>query len=262
MKFFLINNIINFVFLLSFVNESAYSQTKRRLPCIDKKFSVVAHIVLDSLGNPNMVEQDIYNNFNSLNNYFEPICVSFEVCEIRYISNSTYDIHSETTHWQDLQTLYHQKNRINVFYVSEILDPVGVAGYAGLGSITNLNGSGLVLRKSSSLRTLAHEMGHYFGLRHTFEGSGSELVNGNNCTSAGDGICDTPADPFIEGDDVSNYVDANCRFINTSLDANGEYYNPIVGNIMSYYPPYCDCGFTHQQYMKMAATYLGQTGMW
>jgi hypothetical protein len=254
--------LLMFCCVILSINLDVFSQTKRRLPCIDKKFTVVAHIVLDSLGNPNIGAQGIYSNFNALNDYFEPICVSFEVCEIKYITNSTYNVHSEIAHWQDLQTLYHQKNRINVFYIEEFIDPVGVDGYAGLAGITRLDSSGMVLKKTSGVRTLAHEMGHYFGLKHTFEGSGAELVNGNNCNTIGDGICDTPADPFIFGSNVTNYVNSSCQFISTVKDANGEYYNPIVGNVMSYYPDYCDCGFTHQQYLRMAATYLGQTGMW
>jgi hypothetical protein len=108
-------------------------------------------------------------------------------------------------------------------------------------------------------------MGHYFGLSHTFE-PGGELVDGSNCSTVSDGICDTPADPFVEGDNTADYVNANCKFISMKKDANGQYYDPIVGNIMSYYPNACKCsaglGFTHDQYLKMANTYLSNPGMW
>jgi hypothetical protein len=42
-----------------------------------------------------------------------------------------------------------------------------------------------------------HEMGHYFGLPHTFEyfdKPDRELPDGSNCSVAGDRFCDTPAD--------------------------------------------------------------------
>ncbi len=52
--------------------------------------------------------------------------------------------------------------------------------------------------------TIAHEMGHYFGLLHTHEtANGTELVNGTNCGTAGDLLCDTPADGFHTFGDVN-----------------------------------------------------------
>ncbi len=249
--------ILLFVFLLS-TQLLAFGQTKERLPCVDKKFSVVVHIVMDYLPSAGITEAQILQNIVLLNAKFAPICVSFEVCEFRYIHNSYYDT-IKNKNWDEMQILYNVKNRINVYYVTEITLPGsgGEAGFAGLGAIANLQSDGIVLKKTSSLKTLYHEAGHYFGLQHTFETSnGLELVNGSNCLTAGDKICDTPADP-------NGSVDPNnCQFLSTQKDANGQYYNPIVGNIMSYYPDNCACDFTHDQYIKMAKTYLALTGMW
>jgi hypothetical protein len=238
----------------------AFAQTQERLPCIDKKFSIVVHIVMDNVPDPGITEAQILAQVASLDPRFAPLCVSFEVCEFRYIHNSYYNI-VKNENWKEMQILYNVKNRINIYYVNDIQKPAGAAGFAGLGCITNLIAEGVVLKKTSGNRVIAHEMGHYFGLMHTFEGAGIELVNGSNCTTAGDMICDTPADPYA-GDAVSNYVDGNCKFISMLQDANGNYYSPYVGNTMSYYPDACECGFTHDQYMKMAATYLANIGMW
>lgn len=255
-------NIAFFLFSICCFSGVVFAQTQERLPCIDKKFSVVVHIVMDNSPAPNITEAEILENIDSLNNKFAPICVSFEVCEFKYINNSYYD-EVKNENWKEMQALYNVKNRINIYYVSEILNPGGgAAGFAGFGCITNLIEEGVVIKKSSTPRTLYHEMGHYFGLLHTFEGSGTELVNGSNCTTAGDLICDTPSDPFVKGDPVANYVNSSCKFISMKQDANGDYYDPIVGNIMSYYPDACECGFTHDQYMKMAKTYLALIGMW
>jgi hypothetical protein len=151
-----------------------------------------------------------------------------------------------------------------------MIDLPGKAGFATLGGIADSSklGCGIVIKKSSTdPRTLTHEMGHFFGLLHTFEGpSGGqtlELANGSNCSITGDLICDTPADPYIDPELVSTYVDngVNCRFISMKKDANGQYYDPLVGNIMSYYSP-CSCGFTDQQYIRMATVYLSNTSMW
>lgn len=236
------------------------------LPCLNKKFSVLAHIVLDSLGNPNLSEGAVTGAVTGLNDLFSPICVSFEVCEFRYIENFQYDsIKAGTTplpNWDELQIKYHQNFRINMFFPEVIVrnnDP-SVAGFASLGGIGNPNNGGLVITKGG-LGSIPHEMGHFFGLPHTFEGGG-ELADGSNCDSSGDGICDTPADP---GDPNTNppetLIDGNCLFISELKDANGDFYSPDVSNIMSYYG--CDCDrFTYQQYLRMANTYLGSPVMW
>lgn len=251
--------------LFLFSSLLSFGQTKMKLPCIDKEFSVVVHIVRDSLGNDGVSQNKITNDVATLNTVFKPICASFKVCEFRYIDNFRFDTLDTTKgHWKALQQQFNAQNRINIYYVNEIKEPQDAAGFAGLGSICDTSSNGIVMKKSSGALVLEHEMGHYFGLSHTFEGSGTkdENVNGSNCSVAGDAICDTPADPFVKGTDPSLYVDSNCKFISTLTDKNGQYYDPIVGNTMSYYPEACNCGFTHEQYMKMAKTYLAKPYMW
>ena len=258
----------SFIFLLFtfFVfSTTGISQTKDRLPCVDKTFSIVVHIVKDSLKGTIVTEPGILALIPALNADFAPICVSFSVCEFKYIDNFAYDkIARDADKGRDFKEMQHQynlKNRINLYFVQNITD-VAACGFASLGGINYLDSLGIVIKKSClNARTLSHEMGHYFGLKHTFDTeSGAELANGSNCKTAGDEICDTPADPFVEGDDPAKYVDATCKFISMKKDANGQYYDPLVGNIMSYYP--CSCGFTDEQYIKMATVYLSKTGIW
>lgn len=231
---------------------------QEQLPCVNKKFSIVAHILLDPQGNPVVDEDNIKSNVEAANTYWEPICVSFEVCDFKIIPNYQFDTLIKEAELDRLHEENHVANRINMYYIQAFEGELeGAAGCASLGGIGSLNGGGLVLA-GTGVGTLLHEMGHYFGLPHTFEGSGVELVDGSNCETAGDGICDTPADPFVEGEDMAEYV-SDCRFISLKVDANGEYYRPDIGNIMSYYP--CTCGFTFGQYFRMAQ--LAQnSGMW
>lgn len=250
------NVFISLIFLVVFSNITV-AQTTDRLPCLDKKFSIVVHIVKDSLHVPAFTKAAILDDVDSLNKNFAPICVSFEVCEFDYIDNFLYLEVDTAKQWKEMQVLYHKKNRINIYYTRTLIAPSG-AGFAGLGQITEMNKEGIVITATGE-RVLSHEMGHYFGLEHTFETKhGNELVDGSNCSTAGDSICDTPADPN-DGVDVST-----CTSTSILKDANGQYYSPLINNIMSYYPDVCKCrpGFTHDQFKKMANTYLGKKGMW
>lgn len=262
----------SFIFLhLSTVVGQGLHTRQAPLPCLNKTFSIVAHIVRDTFGEPNITEAAIEDALLTANEAFEPICVAFDICEFRYIDNFQYDmVEVGGPKWNELQIKHHVQRRINMFFVADIGDDNSyVCGFAGLGQITNMDAGGIVIKKGECIApgsgTVVHELGHYFSLLHTFEGEGAELVNGDNCETEGDLICDTPADPFRVGDDPLDYVDVDngCRFINSRMDANGELYRPDVGNYMSYYPSACSCGFTYEQYVKMANTYLSSSPrMW
>ena len=249
-----------FLFVFSSLEGNAQSLLthQKPLPCLNKKFTIVAHIVRDTFGAPGILEDDILVNVEELNTYFEPICVAFEVCDFNYVDNFQYD-NLDGDDWNELIIKYHRANRINMFFSADPTEDE-ICGFAA-GTVVDGDNSGIMIFKDdcASATTFGHEMGHYFGLPHTFLGSGDELVNGSNCETAGDSICDTPADPYVVGDNMDAYLDG-CRFISQKVDANGEYYVPDVGNIMSYYP--CTCGFTYEQYLRMAETCRNATGIW
>jgi len=261
------------IFLYLFIfSLSGYAQKKTKLPCIDKEFSVVAHVVKDSLGVANISEGQIKTLVSSVNPIFDSICVSFKLCEVRYIDNFMYDTLSR---WGEMKSQFHVKNRINIYFVSKITLPPGAAGFAGLGAICNTDDDGIVLIKTASSFVLAHELGHYFGLSHTFESSihpdiaRRELVDGSNSTLESDQVVDTPADPYDPSMKLEMYTKflssdpkTPCKFIGRMQDARGLFFDPLVGNTMSYYPEECNCGFTHEQYLKMAKTFLSNPKMW
>jgi len=94
--------------------------------------------------------------------------------------------------------------------------------------------------------SLAHEIAHYFGLFHphnNFKGNKckQEAVSrtrkfdgcfgkkGLICETSGDGLCDTPAEPVLEG-----VTDTSCRYFGRQKDLWGDTYQPETHNIMSY----------------------------
>lgn len=88
---------------------------------------------------------------------------------------------------------------INIWVVAEISSASsgsGVAGYAYLPSAHGLAMDGIVMEStyfgSSQAKSsvLVHEMGHYLGLYHTFQGG----CNNADCLLDGDRVCDTPPD--------------------------------------------------------------------
>jgi hypothetical protein len=97
---------------------------------------------------------------------------------------------------------------------------------------------------------LAHEVGHGIGLPHTHGytnyGTTDELVDGSNCETHGDHFCDTPADPNILG-----LVNGSCIYTGSLTDANGDFYVPNTGNIMSYTNGGCRDHFSTDQLDRM-----------
>jgi len=249
------NYILFIITLIGFQTSFAQDLLTKQapLPCLNKHFSIVAHIVKLGSGSDDtgVKISDIEKAIKKMNVNFEPICVSFDICKFDTIDNFLYDNLSDLD-WTEMKTQFNEDRRINMYFVSATAEE-GVCGFAQLNGINTYDDGGIVILKEQCLtpNVVTHEMGHYFNLLHTFEENGVELVNGSNCNTQGDKVCDTPADPFDPSDTMTEWVDENCVFIDaTHLDANGEYYRPDVGNIMSYYD--CKCGFTHGQYLRMA----------
>ncbi len=253
--------IICFVFALScayfLTAQTELVNQNRPLPNLGKTFSIVAHIVRDTSKNLAVDSTAVRNEIANMNKYFAPIGAKFEVCKINVIPNYALFELIDDKEYEEMLNMYHVDNRINMFFVNSY-GGGELFGFAEPKGIENLENEGIVvLKPHATAAKMAHLMGHYFGLVHTFETAG-ELVKRTNCATTGDKICDTPADPFQLGDDPDLLLDAPtnpCRFIDKSRDANSEYYTPDVGNIMSMYYG-CYCSFSQEQLKLMAETYL------
>ncbi|NOT38097.1 MAG: hypothetical protein HOP11_12045 [Saprospiraceae bacterium] len=235
--------IVSLIFLSSHVISQDLHIRGKDLPCVNKRFNLIAHIVVDSLRNPGISVGAIQSSINAMNRMFAPICVSFHLCDVDTIPNYTFDSIENPIELSELHTKYQKFNVFNIFYVNYILEK----------PICGLSGINTMIRKDCP-GSITHEFGHNFGLAHTFSGNGVELVDGSNSDIAGDLIADTPSDPYVPFEKISDYL-SGCEFISLKKDVNGQFYQPHTGNIMSYYG--CDCGFTREQYLKMANVILG-----
>ncbi|WP_020602388.1 fibronectin type III domain-containing protein [Spirosoma spitsbergense] len=160
---------------------------------------------------------------------------------------------------------YDARNAMNQYYVNQFSNP-GLGGYAYYPYDAIYSTRSFILNENNiedmGNRLVPHELGHSFNLIHTFGNNNgtqttTELVtrgNGANCTTDGDLICDTPADPATMAGTSFIYPNGCIEYDpnSTARDANGDAYAPFVTNIMSYYFP-CTHDFTPGQHDRMQA---------
>jgi hypothetical protein len=206
---------------------------------------VVYHLITETNGTGAMPLREVIQSHCDLNRAYTSTGIQFYIHSIEYINNSQYYAFSSFNTGSQVMNAFNVDNKCNI-YIND--DPAGVCGYAFFPG-SGPNGGGIFVKKScygTNSSTLIHEMGHYFGLYHTFEdGFGIEFVNGTNCNRAGDLFCDTPAD-FI-----SNRW--TCPYTGNDTDPNGD---PYLGTIdgsyyMSYSNDRCQNRFSPQQQAEM-----------
>ncbi len=219
---------------------------------------VQVHIIRRSDGTGGLSEAQFEAALTEVNDFFFNASMEFFQCSpINFVNSDTYfnlSTAEETAFW----------NTYGVSDVLNIIIPGGnltTATGGGLCGYAYLPGGGrdlIAVARNCMLsggNTFAHEIGHYFGLYHTHGkvncgGLTDELVDGSNCTTAGDDVCDTPADPGLLGVGCSGYLVSNCVYTGSFTDNNGQPYDPDVSNIMSYAPHSCRNTFSAGQYAR------------
>lgn len=228
--------------------------------------SIQAHIVTKSDGTEGLSSPvSTINDLKSkLDTHFSGTGITFNFNAIKYIKDDIYHSidTSGTTEEIDMGLKFNETNKINIYFLRNVN-----TSWAKFPWDEN-NYDWIIMKNShaTSASTISHEMGHYFGLLHTHSNSnGDELVsrtagNCSNCEIAGDGFCDTPADPNpsllpINPDNdrrftLSNYVDnsTNCEVSGIPImDDCSVSYTPDGNNLMSYSLKACRDFFSQEQ---------------
>jgi hypothetical protein len=249
--------ILGFLLLLSHV--TMFSQ-------FNVYFAVKHHIVRSTNGTNGASLEKIAKGMEILNKRFASANIQFYSCSsIDYVNNDAY-ITCNPTVEQTLIQNNNVANMINIYYFKSSSTNSDISGYAYFPS-QNKN---FIAINNDYINTsvIAHEMGHFFDLLHTFETSlGNELANQTNCTIAGDLLCDTKASPFFKtsyniqpgteqmscpagssgfvcfrpiivcGDNTpnafKNYNPCTCTYFGNEKDANNQPYTPNGRNLMS-----------------------------
>lgn len=229
----------------------------------NRVLSVVAYIVTDCDSNITFDRPTLDSMLNQrLNVDFSNTGISFKFMRVDTVYNCKYydlDYYPDPQGngqdmGQEFKNTYHEPGVIN-FYIFGDLAKEGnasVLGFAGGSNEVHLDKDAI----SPSKYVISHEMGHFFGLYHTWEADQTavERADGSNCSTAGDLICDTPAD--VDG---SQYASAfvNCNYTGASFSHpdDGKLF-PTVHNIMSYWSnDECACHFTPGQVQVMLKAY-------
>jgi hypothetical protein len=210
------------------------------------------HLIQASNGSSNLTLAEIYAEIDSVNHFYANAGLVFIECIAPQIINDDYYYEFDyTLHNADVLNQFYTNNIVNMYFANTVTSSSGAAlcgysqfppseDYVVMAANCATNGS-----------TLAHELGHLFGLPHTHGGSSDELVDGSNCATEGDFICDTPADPTLS----NTIVNSNCIYTGTATDANGMPYAPDPNNIMSYSRKNCRDYFSPMQYATIYSTY-------
>lgn len=234
------------------------------------------HLVAKDDGTGRINIHSVLDNLCELNEDFAPYEMQFYLAggTFNLVDNTRlYERHTEVEN--SVMNAIRDTRAINVFVVESaniINDPeeqgTTLAYY-------NIPRDWIVITNSyvrGNEATLTHEIGHYFSLLHPFNGYDfepydtegenapfwspisnirTERADGSNCESAGDFICDTPAE-YNNG--LGN---STCRFTRNILDPVGDQIDPDELNYVSYFLRCSDNDyyFSDQQHEIMLADY-------
>jgi hypothetical protein len=251
---------------------------------------VALHLVAKSDGTGRISEAKVLDYLALVNATYAAngLEMQFYIKYINYINND--DIYDKPNTFVGINRTATQKkpDALNILFVNTVIEVSSIGTVVGryVPAITNIAYSADWITIKNAVvgtgfsSTLEHELGHFFSLNHTFYGFDEEafkptaaspcapltmtLSNGKiittenvartgadaNCTTAGDGFCDTPAE-YQLGFGVSN-----CTYTGLAKDAKCVAVDPDETNIMSYFDERCTNKFSTEQKNAIRNDYL------
>jgi len=193
-------------------------------------------------------DSTLEKQFEALNADYAPHGISFRLKEITRTVNSRWATSGNQSDLNEMRTQLRRGDykTVNVYYMTMVQYPAPgdiLNGLCTLPTTVTSPNSTAFLRDGCLVwhvtlpgspreaKTTTHEIGHWFGLLHTFQGG---------CSGTGDGVDDTPAEKT-----ASRSCDVKR---DTCPDQEG--FDP-VNNFMDYSPPPCRNQFTKGQGTRM-----------
>ena len=220
------------------------------------------HIVSKTNGTGGVAEAQVFEMLCTANADFADLEMQFYIKDgsFNYVENDAiHNLILDSNHpdatvnpviLQNIMNANRDLDALNVWMVRDIILNAQNTGNI-LGFYSNNYDWVVMLNnevRGSSI-TLTHELGHFFSLPHPFNGwesdpydpdkhgnpvqsnapgfGATERMDGSNCTTAGDRICDTPPD--------YNFAGTNCNWTEQILDPTGTLVDPEEKLTMGYF---------------------------
>lgn len=253
--------------LINANSSSAYYDCEPHLLAMEEKgpfhLRIYVHVIRRDNGSGGQSYSDVRESLSHLEIAFSEHNIFFQWdCNIDYIDETALYVNAyPSVSIFDNASYNPQPDGIDIYLFPDHPNPnakgsglakgIGSSAFFVTGNYKNAPYSSLVRS-----HTLSHEMGHCLGLFHTSQKKDGNYTNPkelitrddefSNCDTAGDCLCDTPADPDIQ----FKVMHTTCEWIGDD-EQDGVLYTPLTDNIMSLSHPDCYTSFTNGQGQRM-----------